>query len=108
MAARGAAEKEYITQKILETFEGSFAIDKEIRIPLISDGAEIQIKCVLTAASKNVENPNGGTAAVQVDAATAGSATSASNFGGATQRVAEPSKEEKDKIDDFMKKMGLI
>ena len=56
--ARGSQSKEIITKKILETFNGSFQYDKEIRIPLIEDGELLQLKCVLTCAKVNVE-PNG-------------------------------------------------
>lgn len=55
MALKGAISKELVTKKILETFEGSFLNDKEIRIRCIEDGAEVQIKVTLTAAKTNVE-----------------------------------------------------
>lgn len=58
MALKGAVSKQIVTQKILDTFEGSFTYEKEIRIPLIEDGVPIQLKCVLTCAKVNVE-PNG-------------------------------------------------
>ena len=54
--ARGSQSKETITKKILETFEGSFINDKEIRIPIEENGEIIEIKCVLTAAKVNVGN----------------------------------------------------
>jgi len=54
--ARGQESKQIITKRILETFEGSFLYDKEIRIPIQENGETIQIKCVLTAAKVNVEN----------------------------------------------------
>lgn len=57
--ARGSQSKEIITKKILETFEGSFLNDKEIRIPFDEDGDEVQIKVTLTAAKVNVENAGG-------------------------------------------------
>ena len=44
MAAKGSISKEIIVQKILDTFDGAFKFDKEIRIPMIEDGAEVQIK----------------------------------------------------------------
>ena len=53
--AKGQITKDIITEKILETFRGSFKYDKEIRIPYIEDGEEIQIKCVLTCAKTNVD-----------------------------------------------------
>lgn len=49
--ARGADEKEVITQKILETFSNSFVYGKEIRIPI----NDVQIKVTLTCAKENVE-----------------------------------------------------
>lgn len=52
--ARGAISKEKITNTILQTFSGSFTYDKEIRIPMIEDGEQIQIKVTLTAAKTNV------------------------------------------------------
>lgn len=48
--AKGATEKEFITQKILETFENSFIYGKEIRIPI----GDVQIKATLTCAKENV------------------------------------------------------
>ena len=38
MAARGTESKTKITEKILNTFEGSFLNDKEIRIPMNENG----------------------------------------------------------------------
>jgi hypothetical protein len=56
MAARGSEAKATITQKILETFSGSFCYDKEIRIPIQENGETVQIKVTLTAAKVNVSN----------------------------------------------------
>ena len=53
--ARGTESKNIITKKILDTFEGSFQYDKEIRIPIMENGEQIQIKITLTAAKVNVE-----------------------------------------------------
>ena len=53
--ARGSQSKEIITKKILETFEGSFINDKEIRIPIEENGEIVQIKVALTCAKVNVE-----------------------------------------------------
>lgn len=52
--AKGALSKQEATQKILELFPGSFVYDKEIRIPFIEEGEEIQLKCALTCAKVNV------------------------------------------------------
>ncbi len=54
--ARGAEAKNIVTAKILETFEGAFPYDKEIRIPIAENGEIIQIKVTLTCAKVNVEN----------------------------------------------------
>lgn len=59
MAARGSEAKNLITKIILSTFAGSFTNDKEIRIPAIENGEEIQIKLSLTAAKDNLINPCG-------------------------------------------------
>lgn len=48
--AKGTQAKADITAKILEVFPNSFLNDKEIRIPMVEDGADIQIKITLTAA----------------------------------------------------------
>lgn len=53
--AKGAISKQEATKKILEAFPGSFVYDKEIRIPFIEEGEEIQLKCALTCAKVNVE-----------------------------------------------------
>ena len=101
--ARGQAEKDYVASKILETFEGSFAIDKEIRIPITSGGTEIQIKCVLTAAAKNVENPNGSGATSVIE----GEVSPAFGAAQPATKIAEPSAEEKAKVDEFLAKLGI-
>ena len=54
--AKGAQAKANITAKILEVFPNSFINDKEIRIPMIEDGATIQIKVTLTAAKDLIVN----------------------------------------------------
>ena len=55
MAAKGQESKNIIIQKILDTFEGSFQYEKEIRIPMLENGELVQIKVALTAAKSNVE-----------------------------------------------------
>lgn len=56
MAAKGTAAKAEITSKILAAFPGSFQYDKEIRVPVLENGEEVQIKVVLTAAKVSVAN----------------------------------------------------
>ena len=43
MALKGSLTTENVTKKILATFEGSFQYEKEIRIPMIENGEEIQL-----------------------------------------------------------------
>ena len=52
--AKGSIAKEAITQKILDTFEGSFVYGKEIRVPYSEDGNRVEIKVTLTCAKENV------------------------------------------------------
>lgn len=60
MAVRGAEAKELVTKVLLTVFKDSFINEKEIRIPVMWDGEEIQIKVALTASKTNVEH-NGST-----------------------------------------------
>lgn len=54
MAARGSESKNIITAKLLETFAGSFIYDKNIIIPMVENGENLQIKIVLTCIKTNV------------------------------------------------------
>ena len=54
--AKGAESKNIITNKILEVFEGAFVYDKNIIIPIVENGENIQIKIALTC-SKNMVEP---------------------------------------------------
>ena len=54
--AKGAQAKTEITETILKTFPNSFINEKEIRIPMTEDGADIQIKVTLTAAKDLIVN----------------------------------------------------
>lgn len=99
MAAKGAASKAIITQKILETFDGAFQYDKEIRVPILEDGEVIQIKITLTAAKTNV--------AVGGDTALPGTTPSTEPAPARGQRaditvLDEPTAEEKQAIKDFL------
>lgn len=95
MALRGTISKEFVTKKILETFEGSFTHDKEIRIRCMEDGAEVQIKVSLTAAKTNVE-AGSDTAIPGVAAATATKAP--------PQEYVPPSDAEKLAVEAMVKK----
>ena len=100
--ARGAVSKTKATEMILKAFPGSFAYDKEIRIPFQEDGEEIQLKCVLTCAKVNAE-PNG-------DVAIPGEVSADINFEDSKpieQKAIEPTQEEKDNVKKLMETFGL-
>lgn len=100
--AKGAVSKTKATEMILKAFPGSFTYDKEIRIPFVEDGEEIQLKCVLTCAKVNVE-PNG-------DVAIPGEVSADINFGeskSAEEKIVEPTQEEKDNVKKLMATFGL-
>lgn len=100
MALKGSISKEIVTKKILETFEGSFQYEKEIRIPMEEDGNQIQLKCVLTCAKTNVE-PNGENAIPgEVTPVAAGIPANEKNF-------VEPTQEEKDNVQKLMQMLNL-
>ncbi len=82
MAARGAQAKAEITKKILEVFPNSFTYDKEIRVPMMEDGSEVQVKITLTAAKTNVEH--GG------DTALPGAASDSFKWNETIQKMTEP------------------
>ena len=52
--ARGTESKNTITAKLLETFAGSFIYDKNIIIPMVENGENLQIKIALTCIKTNV------------------------------------------------------
>lgn len=99
MAARGAESKQKITETILNTFENSFAYDKEIRIPLYENGELIQIKVTLTAAKVNVDNPAGDSAVTKTEEAN-------SSFN-VEPTIVEPTEAEKATLEDLMTRLGL-
>lgn len=101
MAAKGSISKEIIVQKILDTFEGAFKFDKEIRIPMIEDGAEVQIKIALTCAKTNVESG--------MDTAIPGAApqTTATPKPLDNHGIAEVTEEEKQNVLKAMQALGL-
>ena len=103
--AKGALAKEYIFNKILEVFEGSFMYNggKELRIPFNEEGSEIQIKVALTCAKDNVE-PEGG---VRKDAAALSEKDVPKVISENIDTIAEPTEEEKKNLEDLMKALGL-
>ena len=97
--AKGSVSKEQITAKILETFPGAFKYDKELRIPMMEDGCEIQIKVTLTCAKTNVER--GGDTALPGDTVSTVVPTPAPSA------LTEPTTEEKERVSDLLSKLGL-
>jgi len=101
--AKGQKSKIDIQNKILEIFPKAFIYNKEIRIPMIEDSEEIQIKITLTAAKENVYSGQ--------DNATPGT-TAEMNFESnkhkqAEQKIIEPTQEEKDNVKKLMETFGL-
>jgi len=97
MAIKGQKAKQDITQKILETFQGSFVNEKEIRIPYVEDGVEGQIKVVLTAAKVMIEN--GADAAVPGD--------KPSPITDNEPAPAAPSAEEQERLKTLLDRLGM-
>lgn len=101
--AVGQIAKQEVTKKILETFKGSFVCEggKEIRIPMLEDGVERQIKVTLTCAKVNI-SPDG-------EAQDIPTVSGQINFTDA-QTVAEalkPTAEEKENMANLLKSLGL-
>lgn len=104
--ARGQVSKDIISKKILEIFEGSFAYDKEIRIPMIEDGEEVQIKVTLTAAKVSVtpgdDDKQPSAAAIQPE-------DNKLNFIAQPVKdtIVQPTAEEKENVKNLLKSLGL-
>lgn len=101
MAIKGAIAKQQVSAKILEVFPGAFAYDKEIRVPMIENGEEVQIKVTLTAAKVNVTN--GADTAMPGDfpAPTTAPVTPAPSA------PIEPTAEERQNVANLLRKLGL-
>ncbi len=96
--ARGTEAKEYITNKLLEVFEGAFLNEngKEIRIPYTEDGEDLEIKVSLTCAKTNVReivNKNDWT-------------KNATVYENPNPQLIEPTKEEKERVQEFLNKLN--
>lgn len=108
--AKGAVSKQVITDKLLSTFPGSFLYNggKEIRIPMIEDGAEVQIKVALTCAKVNVESGADVVLPGAVSSTPTVSPTGGFPTAGVSTPVAEVTEEEKKAVEDLVMKLGLI
>jgi hypothetical protein len=96
--AKGSILKQEITNKILETFPGSFLYNngKEIRICGNENGELLQIKVALTCAKENVE----------VDSDNNVSTIAANNVIN-DDVIVEPTQEEKDNVRRLMEALNL-
>ena len=104
MAVKGTILKKEITDKMLEVFPGSFLYNegKEIRIPGLEEGQELQIKVSLTCAKTNV-TPNG-------DSIMPGEELNfeeTSKTKTVQNTTIEPTQEEKDNVKKLMASLGL-
>lgn len=104
--AKGALAKENIINKILETFEGAFKYDKEIRIPMMENGEEVQIKVALTCAKTNVDRGED-VAIPGASTVKASTTTTSATVSKVSATVAEPTEEEKKNVEDLLIKLGL-
>ena len=116
--AKGQVSKTQITNKLLEIFDGAFLYNdgKEIRIPMIEDGNEVQIKVALTCAKDNVV-PGADNALPGATAAQAKIDNSVYTFGNTMtatvtetkeiKPVVEPTAEERANVKSLLEALGL-
>ena len=104
MAVKGTILKKEITDKMLEVFPGSFLYNegKEIRIPGLEEGQELQIKVSLTCAKTNV-TPNGDS--IMPGAELNFEETSKTKT--VQNTIIKPTQEEKDNVKKLMASLGL-
>lgn len=97
MAAKGSIAKSDIFKKILDTFDGSFMNgEKELRIPWVENGEQLEIKVALTAAKDIL---GGGDAKSQVNPTHAEPVNTSIPTNTQTVNVpSEPTEEEKERV----------
>lgn len=105
MALKGAQAKEEITKKILEVFPSAFQYDKEIRVPWIENGEQVQVKLTLTAAKVMVNV--GGDAAVPGGAAEEAAAPVQATLDAPKAANIETSAAEKENLSKLLRSLGL-
>lgn len=101
--AKGQISKATATDIILKAFPGSFVYDKEIRLPFVEEGEEIQLKCVLTCAKTNVIEGNENA----LPGETSQNVINFENNSTSVESHVEPTQEEKKNIKDLMEALGL-
>ena len=101
--AKGQNAKNDIQKKILSTFEGSFLYNdgKEIRVPMLDSGEQVQIKITLTCAKENVT--------MGADAAIPGDFPAPKTTAPTPERTqpVQVSAEEKANVASLLKSLGL-
>lgn len=104
--AKGQVSKEEFFKSVMGLFPNSFMYNegKELRVPMIEDGNEIQLKITVTCAKTNVE-PGGDVAVPGVVKATA-SASFPEPVQKETVKI-EATEEEKAKVLELMSQLGL-
>lgn len=103
--AKGQASKQSVEAVLLQTFPGAFKYDKEIRVPMVEDGAEVQIKITLTAAKTNVAC-GGDTAIPGAATMVSGSADGPSVVSNVSQEI-KPTEEEQARVKALMESLNL-
>lgn len=99
--AKGALAKADVTKKILSMFDNAFEYGKEIRIPMVENGEQVQIKVTLTCAKENVE--------CGADAALPGEFPTPVNAAPTPVNTApvQPTAEEKQNVANLLRSLGL-
>ena len=100
--AKGAEEKQIVSDKIKEVFPEAFEYDKTIRIPI----GDVQIKVALTCAKDNVE-PGGDAAVPGVKATKVTITEGAEPVFEDVPAAVEPSAEELNAVSNLMESLGL-
>lgn len=104
--AKGTIAKQEIIKEILSHFEGAFLYNdgKEIRIPWIEEGEDIQIKVALTCAKTNVE-PGEDNA---IPGANKISKQESLDFSdNVPKKYTPPTMDEKEKVEELLSKLNL-
>ena len=94
--ARGAEAKKVITEKLFEVFDGAFLYNnnKEIRVPMVDNGENVEIKITLVCAKDNVGD---GDAAVALS----------ENETSSEAPISAPSADELQAVQNIMQKLNL-
>lgn len=106
---KGAETKTKITNKILEVFPNAFLYNsgKEIRIPDIEDGEEVQIKVVLTASKVCVSAEDENALPQANKKIVSDTSTNNSAFGNEEKEIVTPTQEEKENVKNLLASLGL-